>query len=373
MKRSPEAPDKVQLAPRIAVVGAGGLGGYFGARLVRSGADVSFLARGEHLEVMQERGLRVRSVHGDFHVAPGELHAKATPAEIGPVDFVLFTVKSYDTVEAATSIPPLLNPSTAVISLQNGIDNETKIGEAIGVRHVVGGAAYVFAGIAEPGVIRHDGGPTRIVVGEMEAGHGTRLVPFLDACTRAGFGAEISDNIRSVLWTKFAFICAQAGMTAATGLPIGEVRADAAARACFRRVVLEVQNLAAAEGVVLPEDLADRHLSLADGLEPTAYSSLHDDMVGHRRMELDALLGEVVRRAYGASVPVPTTATLFAILAPWAARNQADRTHRDRGSGAQGVPVGSSRAERLRSAPLPMSARSPRRSTAALSKGPGGG
>jgi len=320
--RSPSGAE-AKAGNRIAVIGTGGLGGYFGARLAQSGAHVAFLARGQHLAAMQDRGLRVRSVHGNFQIPAHQLQVTSVATEIAPVDYVLFTVKSYDTVEAARAILPLLKPSTAVISLQNGIHNEGLLAEVLGAGHVIGGVAYIFSGIAEPGVIRHDGGPTRIVVGEMTGGAGLRLAAFVNTCQRAGFGAEISEDIRSVLWTKFAFICALAGMTAATRLSIGEIRSNAAARSAFRRLIDEVERLAAAEGVALPDDLADNHLELADGLDPTAYSSLYDDMVAGRRMELDALVGEVVRRAQRASVPVPTSATIFAILSPWAARNEA--------------------------------------------------
>ena len=187
---------------RIAVLAAGGLGGYFGARLAAAGEEVHFIARGAHLAAIRQRGLSVRSVLGDFALTPEQAPATDDPADIGPVEVVLFTVKSFDTDSAAMLLPPLLGPETAVISLQNGIDNEERLAAAIGAEHVVGGVAYVLTGVAEPGVIRHSGGPTRMVFGEPDGRRSPRLEAFLAACEGAGFAAEISADIRATLWTK---------------------------------------------------------------------------------------------------------------------------------------------------------------------------
>ncbi|MGO9178533.1 MAG: 2-dehydropantoate 2-reductase [Candidatus Limnocylindrales bacterium] len=305
---------------RLAVVGVGGLGGYFGARLAQAQNDVRFLARGRHLEALRIRGLRVQSVFGDFALAPAQVPAADDPHQIGPVDVVLFTVKSFDTEAAARLLPPLLRPDPAVISLQNGIDNEEKLGAEIGAEHVVGGAAYVFAELVEPGVVRHSGGPTRLVFGEFDGRPSARLEVFRAACLRAGFGAEIVADIRAALWTKYAFICAQAGTTAAVRQPIGVIRETPATWALFRRIVEETWRVGRAEGVRLPDDLVQRQLDLAARIEPANYSSLHDDLVAGRRMELDALLGELVRRGARAGVPTPAAETLYAVLRPWADR-----------------------------------------------------
>ena len=246
---------------RLAVVGVGALGGYFGARLRQADGDVRFLARGRHLEALRTRGLRVQSVFGDVALAPEQVPAADDPHQIGPVDVVLFTVKSFDTQEAARLLPPLLRPDTAVISLQNGIDNEEKLGAEIGAEHVVGGAAYIFAGLVEPGVVRHSGGPTRIVFGELDGRRSARLEVFRAACERAGFGAEIVADIRAALWTKYAFICAQAGTTAAVRQPIGVIRETPATWALFRHIVEEAWRVGRAEGVRLPDDLVERQLA----------------------------------------------------------------------------------------------------------------
>jgi 2-dehydropantoate 2-reductase len=305
---------------KIAVFGTGGVGGYFGGRLAQAGADVHLIARGRHLEGLRTSGLTVTSPKGDFNV---DLPASDDPGDIGPCDYVLFSVKSFDTESAAARLRPLLGVETAVISFQNGIDNEDKIGDAIGREHVMGGAAYIFSRIAEPGVVAHTGGPARLVFGEVDASKSGRAERFLEMCRKADVDAELSDQIRSVLWDKFAFICAQAGMTAAVRLPIGEVREVDESWGAFRKVVEEVCAVALAEGVALPSDTVDRHASFARQLEPTGYSSLYDDLTNGRRMELEALHGTVVERAHRHGVAVPMTEAIYAILKPWAVRNEA--------------------------------------------------
>lgn len=303
---------------KIAVVAAGGLGGYFGARLAQAGEEVHLVARGAHLAAMAERGLTVRSVLGDFSVSHDTVHATNDTSTIGPVEIVLFTVKSVDTDTAAALLPPLLGPETAVISLQNGVHNEERLAELIGWPHVAGGVAYVLTGIAEPGVIRHSGGPTRMAFGEMDGRRTPRLEAFLAACQRAGFQAELSSSIRTELWAKYAFICAQAGLTGAARKPIGVVRETPPTWELFREVIEEVERVARAEGVPLPNDLVERQLAVAQNLEPTDYASLYDDLAAGRRLELDALHGELVRRAARVGVPVPVSRVLYALLLPWA-------------------------------------------------------
>jgi 2-dehydropantoate 2-reductase len=304
---------------RIAVYGTGGVGGYFGGRLAQAGAEVHFIARGANLRALRERGLRVRSVKGDF-----EVRAPATddPADIGACDFVLFCVKAFDTDAAAARLGPLVGDGTAVLSLQNGVENEEKLARAVGEDHVMGGAAFIFAEIAEPGVITRTGGPTSITFGELDGRESERAQRLLASCERAGFGAELSADIKTVLWAKLAFICAQAGMTAAARLPIGDIRSADAAWAAFRRLVAEVSAVAAADGSPVPQAAQERAVALAQGLEPGGFSSLHDDLVAGRRMELEALHGFVVRRAAKHGLAVPTSETVYAILQPWAIRNQ---------------------------------------------------
>lgn len=195
--------------PKIAVYGAGGVGGYFGARLAQAGANVHLIARGSHLEALQQHGLRVESVKGDFEL---DLSATDDSTDIGTCDYVLFTVKSFDTEGAATDLDPLVVDGTAVISLQNGLDNEEKLAAEIGREHVLGGVAYIFSTIAEPGVIQHTGGPPSFTYGELDGSRSNRTKRFQAWCEKAeGMSAELSETIRTELWEKAAFICAQAG------------------------------------------------------------------------------------------------------------------------------------------------------------------
>lgn len=302
---------------RIAVFGAGGVGGYFGGRLARAGADVHLIARGEHLRALREHGLRIRSVRGDFEASPA---ATDDPAEIGPCDLVLFCVKSYDTDAAAAALLPLLGEDSAVLSLQNGIDNEERIAAAVGEGRVLGGAAFIFASVSEPGVIVDAGGPGSLVFGELDGSAGERGERLHALCEEAGIPAELVPDIRARLWDKFAFICAQAGMTACTRLPIGEIRASPEAWTMFRRLVAEIVALAEVEGVELADDTVERISGFAQALEPGSFSSLHDDLVRGRRLELEALHGFVVRCSRRHGLAVPMNEAVYALLAPHAAR-----------------------------------------------------
>jgi 2-dehydropantoate 2-reductase len=307
---------------KVAVFGTGGLGGYFGGRLARAGTEVHFLARGAHLQALRENGLTVRSTLGDFSVP---VRATDDPADMGPCDYVLFCVKSFDTEEVAGRLGPLIGKETAVVSLQNGIDNEEKIAAAAGWEHVMGGAAFIFSTIAEPGVIDHTGGPARIVFGEMNGQRTARAERLLGLFVQAEVDADVSTEIRSVLWNKFVFICAQAGTTASVRLPIGEIREVPEAWAMFRRIVEEVAAVAEAEGVAIGPQAIDRHLAFARELEASTTSSLHYDLTHGRRMELEALHGTVVKLAGSRGIPVPTSEAVYAILRPWAVRNEAGR------------------------------------------------
>ena len=303
---------------KVLVLGAGGVGGYFGGRLAVAGHDVAMVARGPHLAALQEHGLRLRSVRGDVDV---RLPVAEDPAAFGPVDVVLFCVKAYDTASAAAGLTPVLGPETAVVSLQNGVDNEDLLATVLGPDHVVGGAAFIFSIITEPGVVTHTSGPARIVFGERDDRQSERVEQLLAACLDAGIDADIAPDISAVLWTKLAFICATAGMTASVRLPLGDIRDSPPAWAMFRQIVTEVVDLARLEGVALRDGVVEQQVGFAAALPAESYSSLHHDLVTGRRMELDALHGSVVRRAERHGLPVPACAAVAAILAPWARRN----------------------------------------------------
>jgi 2-dehydropantoate 2-reductase len=299
---------------KIGVIGAGGIGGYYGASLVRAGAEVALIARGEHLAAIQDRGLRVRSEDSDFTV---QLAASDDPAEIGSCDAVIFSVKSYDTIQAAGLLEPLLKPDTAVLSLQNGVDNEEKIAAQIGAEHVVGGASFILASISEPGVVEKTGTLARIVFGELDGSQSERTKRLLAECRAAGIDADVTDVIRRVLWDKYAFLCALAGLTALTRLPIDALLRVPESRELFRQMVREAALVARAEGVELGDDIVDEKTAFAETLEPGGFSSLHHDLVTGRRLELDALHGELARRASKHGLSVPVTAVVYALLRPW--------------------------------------------------------
>jgi len=301
---------------RVLVVGAGGVGGFFGARLVRAGVAVTFLARGAHLAAMQRSGLRVRSTADGEWVVP--VDAVADVAGRPPADVVLFCVKSFDTETAAAAIRPAVGPTTAVVSLQNGVDNEDRLDRALGPGHAVGGVAYVFAGIEAPGVIAHRllG---RVVVGELDGRPSPRLDALREALTTAGVPAEVVPDIRRTLWQKYLLITAQAGMTALARAPIGVVRAVPETWRMYRAIVEELAALARAEGVTLPADVVDAVVKSAEGLAPEARSSLFDDLEQGRRLELEALHGHAVRLGERHGVPTPMVSAVYAALKPHAA------------------------------------------------------
>jgi 2-dehydropantoate 2-reductase len=299
---------------KIGVVGAGGLGGYYGARLASAGAEVGLIARGEHLAAIREHGLRVRADDGDFTV---RVAASDDPAEIGPCEAVLFCVKSYDTDQAAALLEPLLKPETAVLSLQNGVDNEERIAAHIGPGHVLGGVSFILAHIAEPGVVERVGSVRRVVFGELDGSRSERVTRLLTEFRTAEIDTDLADDIRVVLWDKFAYLCALAGLTAVTRLPIDKLLAVPETRNLFREVVREVALVARAEGVELAEDIVDQKSAFAETLGPDSYSSLHHDLVTGRRLELDALHGELTRRAARHGVAVPVSEVFYALLRPW--------------------------------------------------------
>ena len=300
----------------FAIFGAGGVGGYLGARLADAGYDVHLIARGDHLEALQSAGLRVESVAGDTSV---DLPATDDPADVGPVEHVLFTVKSYDTRDAAAALDPLLGPETAVVSVQNGVDNEAWIAEAVGESHVVGGVAYIFSTIRSPGVVAHTGGPARFIYGELDGERTDRIEALDDALSSCqGVDAVLADDIRVELWRKFAFICAHSGMTAATRKPLGAIRETSDSWEMYRRIIDEVVSVARANGVDLPRAAVDEWIEFAQDLDPEMYSSLHYDLTHQNRLELDALNRAVCRHAADLGVDIPMNEAIAAILGPCA-------------------------------------------------------
>lgn len=296
---------------KIAVVGAGGIGGYFGALLARSGQDVTLLARGRNLEQIRARGLEIRAGEQRFVV---NLRAEDAPDRIGPSDLVLFTVKTYDVAAALPLLPPLLGPDTAVLALQNGVTAADTVAETVGLAQTLGGVAYLEAALAEPGVVVKAGQMQRIVFGPLTGSPSARHREIASVLQGAGITAELTDAIRVAMWRKFVFICAMAGFTTLTRRSIGDVLAVPLAHDLFARCLTEVVAVARAAGVPLPDTAADETLTFAENLPPAMRSSMQKDLEEGRRLELEALNGTVVRLGQEHGVPVPINAMIVAAL-----------------------------------------------------------
>ncbi|MEA2631219.1 MAG: 2-dehydropantoate 2-reductase [Chloroflexota bacterium] len=305
---------------RLAVFGAGGIGAYYGSGFASGGADVHLIARGAHLEALRRDGLTIETPGGTVRQ---QLHASADPAEIGPVDVVLFCVKSFDTETAAPALRPLLAPDTAVVSLQNGVDNEAKIAAAIGWQHVLGGSAYIFAAIRSPGVVVASG-PRSIVFGEWLGGDPSpRVQAILQAAAAGGVGATTSLDIQVAKWEKYVLLAALSAVSAATQLPLGAIRRSPAAVALLRDLMTEVWAVGRASGVGLDDGLVDRQFALVMAQDEESKASLQTDLVAGHRMELDALQGATLDLGRELDIPTPNMAAAYAILEPWAIRNAA--------------------------------------------------
>jgi 2-dehydropantoate 2-reductase len=297
---------------RITVMGTGGVGGYFGARLAKAGHDVTFVARGQQLAALRERGLRVESPRGDLHLR--EVKATDTPAGIDGADIVLFGVKLWDTAAAAEAIKPLIGPDTAVVSFQNSVVKDDILREALGAEHVIGGVCYIAATIAEPGVIRHTGQMQKLVFGEYDGTVSPRVAAFRDACVEAGIDVELSERIRQSIWAKFVFLVGLSGTTSTMRAPIGTIRSNARSRAFLHDVVDEVVQVARAEGVPLAADYAKDRLAFADQLPATMTSSMHNDLERGNRLEVAWLSGDVVARGARLGVATPCNRAIADIL-----------------------------------------------------------
>ncbi|MDQ4032841.1 MAG: 2-dehydropantoate 2-reductase, partial [Actinomycetota bacterium] len=300
---------------RIVVVGAGGTGGYFGGLLAQAGQNVTFIARGAQLEALSTRGLTLESrLAGTFTVP---VQATDDPNEVGPVDLILFCVKTYDTDTAAESVRPLIRPDTMLLSLQNGIDNEERIAQVAGHTSGIGAVAHVSSAIKAPGVVTQTAGPGKIILGELSGGASARTEWLRDVLQRAGITAEVHPDIRVVLWQKFLFICAFSGVTAVTRLPIGTILADPMTHGLFRGTSEEAEAVARTSGIDLPADCVEQALTTAAAVEPWGRGSLYHDLAGGRRLELESLNGEVVRRGRKHGIETPLNFAIYAALRPY--------------------------------------------------------
>jgi 2-dehydropantoate 2-reductase len=301
---------------RIAVIGAGGVGGGFGAALAKAGGDVTFVARGAHLAAMKQNGLKVQGGRGETHIVPTK--ATDNPAEIGPVDIVLFCVKLWDVESAGERIKPLIGKGTAVIPLQNGIDSHERLLPIIGGEALMCGVAQISASITAPGVITQVGTFMRMIFGELDGKRSKRAEDLLALCLKAGFDATLSETILTDLWMKFILLATNASMTAATRQPIGKLRDDPDLRATFVASFRETYEVGRAKGIALPTDAVERILDFVGHSPPAMKASMALDLDRGNRLELPWLSGKVVALGRELGVPTPTHSTLYAVLKPYA-------------------------------------------------------
>jgi len=298
---------------RMAIIGAGGVGGYFGARLVAAGEDVTFVARGAHLAALQQHGLRVQSPKGDLHLP--DVNATGEIASVGRVDVVLLTVKMYDLESAAATLSPLIGPDTVVVTLQNGVEAVDIVSHHVGRDHVAGGVAYIAAVIAAAGLIRHTS-LDALIFGELDGRRSDRLLALEAACLRAGFSARLSEDITVDLWSKFSRLSVFSGMTAVTRSPMGVLRSDPELLAMLQAACEETALVARARGIALPENLMQQIMRMVDELPHHAKSSMLEDLERGRRLELPWLSGAAVRLGREVGIPTPIHGFIAAVLKP---------------------------------------------------------
>ena len=302
-------------------MGAGGTGGYYGGALARAGNQVTMVARGPHLAAIRATGLQVNTVLlGDFHL---DVDATDDMSSVGPVDLVIFAVKSYGTNAAIRDMGPLVGDDTMIISTQNGIDSERLLGEALGTEHVLGCAATVSAKIDAPGVVTQGGGPGSLVIGEMgsadlnaQGAVTERVNDLVERCKAAGLAAETHEDIVMAIWEKFIFICALSGMTALTRKPIGEIFAQPSTAEMYLQVLAEVAEVGSAEGVALPGDIAQNTLAATQAREPFIIGSMGHDLIAGNPIEIGQLNGRVVELGKKHGIPTPANFAIEAALKP---------------------------------------------------------
>lgn len=293
---------------KVAVMGAGAVGGYFGGLLAKGGAEVIFIARCKHLEALRAKGLMVKSFKGDF-----SLPAKATddPKEVGQVDLILFCVKSYDTETAIRQALPMVGEETVVLSLQNGVDNEEKLAAIVGEGKVLGGVAYIGSRVPEPGVILHEMGG-RIVFGELQGGLSERVLKLKSFFDQRGLEASASPDIKKALWAKLAWNAPFNAINALVGGPVKAIVENPSTLELARRTTEEVMAIATGLGIELPPDLWEKNLGLARGAD--IKSSTLQDLEAGKPLEHEALNGIIVKKGAHLGIPTPYNFTLYALL-----------------------------------------------------------
>ena len=301
---------------KYVVVGAGGVGGYFGARLAADGNEVAFLARGAHGEAMRRNGLTVKSPLGDIHIDKPDV--PATLADIGFADAILFCVKLWDLDAAAAQIKPLLAHDTAVIPVQNGVTSCDRLAELLGPRHVMGGVAKINAVIDSPGVIRHHGPFAQLIFGERDGAASWRQDALSAACQSAGIVHKVSTAIDRDIWEKFVMLAPLAGVACYYRVPVGDIVSESERHALLTQLISETAAVGRATGVTLDDGLVERTLKLIHAFHPSTKPSMLVDLERRRRLELDWLTGAVVRLGRNLGVATPASAKVFDALKPYA-------------------------------------------------------
>ena len=299
---------------KVVFVGAGGVGGYFGGRLAQVGEEVTFLARGRHLEAMRREGLVLTGPAESLQIHP--VRATDDPEGVGAADLVVVTVKHWDLADAAPIVKRLLGKDTEVLTLLNGVEAPGILATAVGPERVLGGVAYIVAAIDAPGRIRYGSATPRLAIGAFGGRKSAVASDFAAACGRAGFEARVADDIEITLWEKFVFLTAVSGLTSASRLPIGALRKHAAARELLAQAMAEAVALAWARGISLPTDTVERQMAVCDRLPADSVSSMLTDLTRGNRLELPWLSGAVERMGRESGVPTPAHGFLAAVLGP---------------------------------------------------------
>ena len=303
---------------KIAMMGSGGVGGFFGGRLAKAGCDVTFIARGAHLEAMRANGLTIENEpQGNIYVP--QVKATADPASIGPVDLVILSVKLWDTDAAARAIAPIVGPKTAVLSLQNGVIKDDILRGHFGPERVMGGVCYVATHISRPGVIHQTGTMQRVIVGEHDGRVSERARALHEALAASGVKAELSPDVRRAIWEKYVFLVGLSGSTTSMRSTLGPIRSNPRTRAFLHDLMREVVAVGRAHGVALPEDFADDRLAFGDSLPADMTSSMHHDLERGNPLEVEWLSGGVVKLGEAVGVPAPANRAVRDILALQAA------------------------------------------------------
>ncbi len=300
---------------KILIFGSGGVGGYYGARLAASGEDVRFIARGAHLEAMQNNGLHVSSPLGDTHV--GSVSATDTVTDGDIADVVFVAVKLYDTDSAAEAIRPAVGPDTTLVSFQNGVSGGDILSGVFGAERVIGGSTSIATRVEKPGVIEHTGTMALLEIGEWDGQPTSRIQDLFDACVKAGIDVTLSDYIDIVIWSKFIFLAAFSGTTCTFRESIGPIREDPEKRALFRSALEETCDIARARSVTLSDDLVDKRMEFGDGLPVEMYSSMYHDLTAGKRLELPWLSGTVVDFGRELGIDTPAHQSFVDALSPY--------------------------------------------------------